>query len=494
MHNLIEIIGPTGVLVLVAIGLLLLLKVIGHTGRKALRRAAKRILRKAVRYIRITAWAARLEMPIKLAYRLQHGRWEEMCHDRDFVGLKRGVVKKSKVGIDVHVTLNRKLTLELLSSKVSALEAGLGTKRGVIRISPGKTANKAIVRIVLRDPLAKDVSWVRPIGDVSISDLCRVSMVPSGDWIQIKLQQRILIAGASGSGKSVTQRILAAQVIMAKDADLEVWDLKHGTESQHYAGKVIDRITTSSEAGARIKHYMQVELPRRARIMKELGTSTWPTSEKNPDRVIMIDEGSDLTRHLKKDELKQMYTLVEMARAFGIYIWWATQMPKATNLPTELRSQMSCVIALKLGRKGESQIVFEDRVHEGFTPHSLPGKGWMFVLDAEHQVAQESKAPYISEGQFKGIKPARPSSFPPPFPVHDPDVPEKVSLEKEKILVTPLNTPKAILEALKGGEVFSATQLIESTGRSKSQVYDSLNQLLSEGKVIRESYGKYRSS
>ncbi|WP_461712931.1 FtsK/SpoIIIE domain-containing protein, partial [Streptomyces sp. DSM 41029] len=104
-----------------------------------------------------------------------------------------------------------------------------------------------------------------------------LSMNPFGEWTAIDLQQRILIVGASGSGKSSVQRVLAAPVIVAADADLEVWDLKQGTESQHYEGKADVRITTADQARARLAWYMEQELPRRAKVMQAKRTSTWPT-------------------------------------------------------------------------------------------------------------------------------------------------------------------------------------------------------------------------
>ncbi|WP_344535946.1 hypothetical protein, partial [Streptomyces albiaxialis] len=261
---LISHLGPTGTLVLLALGSLLLLKLLGKDGRRAAAKGLGKLLGSltgaVVRYLGITVWAARMRMPIRLAYRLQPDRWREMCETRKLVGLKRGRIKRTPMGVDVRVTLGGSLTLETLTARIKDVETGLGTRRGAVRIEGADKANKATVRITVRNPLAKNVPWSQPSAPVSITDPARLSMNPFGEWTEIDLQQRILVVGASGSGKSSVQRVLSAPVILATDAELEVWDLKQGTESQHYEGKAAVRITTSEQARERLNWYMSVEL------------------------------------------------------------------------------------------------------------------------------------------------------------------------------------------------------------------------------------------
>lgn len=528
--------GPQGVAVVLAVGAFLLLWLIGKAGRKALAKAAGKAIVKAsrtfVRYVTISMWAARMRMPIRLAIRLQPERWRSMTEARKMTGLKRGKVRRTPMGVDVRVTLGGALTLEALTARIKDLETGLGTRRGAIRVEPGSSAHKAIVRITVRNPLAKNVPYPMPSGLVSIKHPAPLSMNPFGEWTAVDLQQRILIVGASGSGKSSTQRVLATPVILAADADLEVWDLKQGTESQHYEGKADVRITNAEQAKARLKWFMESELPRRAGVMQSLRTSTWPTSMQNPDRIVMVDEGAALIRELDDDELAQFFTFLEQARAFGIYLWWATQFPKGTNLPTELRSQMSAVVALKMRRQSESRVVFEDLTREGWTPHRLPGKGWLLLLDDEHQDPEESRAAYIDEKQFRKLQPyvsERPAPAPaaaesapaaapviPPMPEHAPFVPaqrsdqfdadmdEAVSLAKSGRENPPapaapepelaeLSVPDAIRAALADAPAggMSAAELVVATGRGKSQVYAGLQELTDDGAAVKVGRGRY---
>lgn len=527
---LLDQLGPKGMAVLLALAAYLLLKAVGKDGRRAAGRAMSaalgRMTNMVIRYVGVSLWAARMRMPIRLAYRLQPDRWREMCEARKLIGLKRGRIRRTPMGVDVRVTLGGALTLETLNARVKDLETGLGTRRGAIRIEGADKANKATVRITVRNPLARPVKWAEPSGPVSMTDAAPLSMNAFGEWTEIDLQQRILIVGASGSGKSSVQRVLSSPVILAADGELEVWDLKQGTESQHYEGKAAVRITTADEARKRLDWWMDVELPRRAEVMRRRGTSTWPTSPENPDRIVMVDEGAALIRELDEDELARFFTFLEQARAFGVYLWWATQFPKSSNLPTELRSQMSAVIALKMRRASESRVVFEDLAKEGWTPHRLPGKGWLLLLDDDHDEPEESRAAWITETEFRRLRattaaaieaaPAAPQLPPgaPPMPAVPPRIPaqeerdfelappEPVSLAKGEpesaadagtSAAPELPVAEAVLAVLAeaGAEGSTPAQLQLATGRGKSQVYAALQQLQDDGQAVRVGKGRY---
>ncbi|MFC8801804.1 hypothetical protein ACFT2C_29090 [Promicromonospora sp. NPDC057138] len=154
-HVLSEL-GPKGLAVLLAVGACLLLWMMGKTGRRWLAKALAKAIRDAsraiVRYVRIGLWAARLRMPVRLAIRLQPDRWRAMTEARKLTGLKRGKVKRTPMGVDIRVTLGGSLTLESLTARIKDLETGLGTRRGAIRVEPGSSAHKALVRITAPCP------------------------------------------------------------------------------------------------------------------------------------------------------------------------------------------------------------------------------------------------------------------------------------------------------------------------------------------------------
>jgi S-DNA-T family DNA segregation ATPase FtsK/SpoIIIE len=442
---------------------------------------------------------AKVSGEARVLRRLQPSRWAEMCEARGLKGLKRGRIARTVMGLDVVVTLNGKLTIEMLNSHVRQLETGLGTRRGAVRITAHEMANKATMRIMTRNPLRKAVVWPAIIGPVSITEPALLSLSPFGEWTEVDLRQRILIVGASGSGKSSVQRVLAARVILADDADLEVWDLKQGTESQHYQGKA-RRVTTVVEAISRIDELLTVELPRRAAILRQRRTSTWKPSPTDRDLIVMVDEGAALIRELDEQQLARLFTLIEQARAFGIFIWWATQYPKATNLPSELRSQMSCVIALKMRRASESRVVFEDGTREGWTPHRLTGTGWLLISDDDHDEPEPTRAAWIDEKTFRKLTPSRVALDGPTIrpaieafeAVLDGEVVEDQNVDEQPAAPAvpvdgAMTTVAAVLLALAdaGPTGLSAAGLQLATGRSKTRVYAALAELQDDGGVTK---------
>lgn len=490
--EVLELLGAKGVITLLVLGWILVKS-------KAARKFLKRKIRVLVRRTRMLRFAATYSIPVRLAHRLQPKQWAVMCANRGLTGLKRGRLKKTPAGVDISAGLHGSLTLDTLLSKVVALETGLGVERNTIKIATTDRSDRVVIRVRVRDPLKDGVKITLPAGRVSIKDSCPLGTDVYGAWIELDLEQRILIAGTSGSGKSCTQRVMSSRVIQADDADLEFWDLKNGTEAQNYKGKAVAIATTPEECSARINWFRDIELPRRAALMVAAGTTTWSASPENRVRVVQVDEGADLIRNLSAEDLANLFSLVEQARALGVYIWWATQFPLAVNLPTALRSQFGCIISMQLKRKSESQLVFGDMVSEGWRPDRLRGAGWFMVSDNQHVHPHEYKAPLIPDEVLQTIPMvgAIAVSTPPPpeVPTRTPELPDrKVSLFKTTVLVQEVNTLKAVLLALGGQGAQSVSQLMASTGRKKSQVYWALKQLQEEGLVHKTGHGRYERS
>jgi len=486
--ELVELLGVKGVITLLVLGWILVKS-------KAARKFLKRKIRAVLRRTKMLRFAAAYSIPVRLAHRLQPKQWAEMCDNRGLTGLKRGRLKKTPAGVDIRAGLHGSLTLDTLLSRIVALETGLGVERNTIKIASTDRSDKVVVRLRVRDPLKDGVPYTLPTGRVSITDPCPLGMDVYGDWTTVNLEQRILIAGTSGSGKSCTQRVMSSRVIQADDADLEFWDLKNGTEAQNYRGKAVAIATTTEECVARINWFRNVEIPRRAALMIAEGTTKWNPTAKNRVRIIQVDEGADLIRHLSAEDLDNLFSLVEQARALGVYIWWATQYPLATNLPTALRSQLGCIISMQLRRKNEAQLVFGDMVSEGWRPDKLRSSGWFLVSDNQHPKPDEYKAPLIPDEVLKAIPMVGTAvSTPPPpeLPAKTLELPaRKVSLFKVEVAAQELNTRKALLLALRGQGGQKATQLVTATGRQKTQVYLALLQLQAEGLVHKTGHGRY---
>lgn len=489
LTSLFDALGVKGIVVLAALASYLLLR--NKQMRKAAHKAARSVLRRMARHLQHALWAWRYGMPIRVARRiLERDRWDGMCTARQLAGLKRGKVARTPSGVAVNVTLTRSLTAPVVASRISQLEAGLGLRRGSVRLLAPESsrADKAVLQLTLRDPLAKSVLWQPPTEPVRIADPVHLATTPHGDKVTISAKQRIGIFGTSGSGKSCVQRVLGAHIVQAIDAVLTVIDLKQGLESQHFAGKA-HRITNVPDAAAYVDWLLDTEFPRRAARMLEWKTSEWRESETDPALVVMIDEGSVITRDFKPDQLKRIFTAIEQGRAMGVYFVWVTQFPKSTNLPTELRSQLNVRVCLRLESSQESAVVFKDETSEGWEPHKLRDH-WLLVKSSKHRAPQEAKGVWLDEKTFRGIRPGRPvtdtpTTAAPAAPVAEPKPKPAAASAK------PMVADDLMGALLTSEQPLGVSELARRTGRSKAAVHAALNKLTTDGAVTKGGDNQY---
>lgn len=465
--------------------------------------------------------AHKLGIPYELAQRLQKDAWKSMCHNRGLAGLERGEVEKTPYGVAVHVVFRGRLDFPSVQRGVGQLETGLDVTSGTIRLRKGATAGRGIVDVRLRDPLAGGVPWEAPDVPVRLAHPLRLAVTPFGDTVELDLKQRTGIFGTSGSGKSCVQRLIGAHVAAAIDAELELWDLKFGVESQHYAGKA-HRVTSVDDAVDRLDWLLDTEFPRRAAKMKERGVSEWVETPWDPARVIVIDEGNVIVRGFgewrEEDEdgrpsgakglpLKRLFTAVEQGRALGVYFVWATQYPKAESLPTEIRSQLNVRVCLRLESSEEAAVVFKDDVRDGWAPHDLLGPGWLLVKSAVHRVPVDAKAVWLSSDSFRELSAAVLDSGQdtagdsgtvrdsealtvraPGQSLKDSPVPSPVlSAVPDKTASTVSLDIWTVL--LLSEDSLSLSEISRRTERSKSSVHAALAKMLEKEEVVRDGDG-----
>lgn len=215
-----------------------------------------------------------------------------------------------------------------------------------------------------------------------------------GRRVKISLLQHVLVAGQTGSGKSSTQRVLAAHVLRAADAVLEVWDMKRISALRDYRGRA-RTCTTTDEVADRLADLIDRELITRADKLI--------AGEDVPYLVIMIDEAATLLRDLSARSLGDLVSAVEMGRELRVFFVMAVQQPLASNLPTKIRSQLSCVIAHRLKSARESEVVFPGTVGAGWAPHLLGGPGTCLVWTHDAQ-PRPAFGYWLAPARFKGIR------------------------------------------------------------------------------------------
>lgn len=422
------------------------------------------------------------DVPPRLTHFLKPQTWNAMTRERKLDGLSFDHAEETPFGVDVHVRFNNAMNFKYVQDNLRQIETGLDCPdEWKVQLKPGSSKASGVVRIVTHDPLADPVVWTEPDGPVRLRDPLWLSRTPFGDDVFLSIKQRIGVFGTSGSGKSCVQRVLAAHVIQSVDADLEVWDFKFGVEAQHYAGNA-HLITSLDVAVQRVRWLVEREFPRRAAIMLERGVSDWDETPEDPARVIVIDEGNKLTRGFSAEQMKALGEVFEQGRALGVYFVWATQFPKATNLPSEIRSQINCRISLLLLSSEESRVVFKDDVDQGWSPHTLIGPGWLMIKDSDHREPNESKSRLLSKEGLRAVplsetaRQGRDSALSEAEPGQD------------SLLSDPGqgSVPEDIWLVLSVSDCpLGVSELSRRTGRSKAAVHGALSRMEVEGQVCR---------
>lgn len=484
LGDLLAKIGPVGVLAL----LIWLWCSLDPKIRKTLRHQTwlviKLICRKIWYLVCVAWWATKNQIPFRLALRLQPDRWDAMVEKRRLPGLRRGKIRRTPTGVSVRLTLTGRLTAKYVHSQIRQIETGLGLRRDVCRLRTVSRSDRLILEIKIRDPLKDGVPWERPGRKVRFADPVRLSVNDFGDSFSVSLKNRLGIFGESGSGKSCTQRVIGAHVVLAIDAGLEVWDLKQGIEGAQYKDKA-HVITTVPDSLARLDWLLNEEFPRRAVIMKKRGWTEWEESESNPALFIIIDEGNVIVRGYTPAQFGRLCTAIEQGRALGIFFAWATQFPKAENLPTEIRSQLNVTICHKVRNSQESQVVFKDDVSKGWVPHTLAGEGWVLIQSTAHKDPEETKVLWLSPSGFRSL--SRVGEIPGRSVAVIDAEPEEEQAPAGPEKATVADDVWAVLAVSPGP--LGVSELARRTGRSKAAVHAALIKLAEKGFVQRTDQG-----
>ncbi|HVM00501.1 MAG TPA: FtsK/SpoIIIE domain-containing protein [Egibacteraceae bacterium] len=190
-----------------------------------------------------------------------------------------------------------------------------------------------------------------PSGDVRIADLARLP--------------HLLVAGATGSGKSVFLRALLASLVRTRTPEqlrlmvvdpkqvdfLQFEDLPH----LMLGGVLTDPAEALIALVDTIDHERQHRLP----ILRGAGVTNvieyyeaGHAPEELPQIVVVVDEFADLATSLDRENRARFMGLIQrygqITRAFGIYLVLATQRPSVNVITGDIKANLTARVALKV--------------------------------------------------------------------------------------------------------------------------------------------------
>jgi S-DNA-T family DNA segregation ATPase FtsK/SpoIIIE len=193
----------------------------------------------------------------------------------------------------------------------------------------------------------------------------------------------LLVAGTTGSGKSVALETILRGLCRAKTAQslrLHLIDPK-GTElvgfedDDHLEGPIgidaSDAIAELSRAVDEMQRRYEAFKPLRVRDLQTYNNAV-PSGDRVPWRLIVLDEYADLTAD--PDEKKQLEVLLrrlaQKARAAGLHIVVATQRPSADVISPVVRANLPAQLALRVRTGTDSRVILDESGAE-----ALAGRG-----------------------------------------------------------------------------------------------------------------------
>lgn len=217
----------------------------------------------------------------------------------------------------------------------------------------------------------------------------------------------VLIAGTTGSGKSVCTNALIISLLYKsapEDVRFIMIDPKM-VELAPYNGipHLLVPVVTDPRKAAGALQWAVTEMMRRYRIFSERGVkdragyNARKDTEPLPSVVVVVDELADLMLAAAKEVEESIVRIAQMGRAAGIHLVISTQRPSADVITGLMKANIPSRIAFAVASAMESRIILD-----GPGAEKLVGKGDMLYAPlGEGRIRVQGC--YISPGEIERV-------------------------------------------------------------------------------------------
>ena len=223
----------------------------------------------------------------------------------------------------------------------------------------------------------------------------------------------LLIAGATGSGKSVCVNSIILSILYNRRpdevklilVDPKIVELKLYNDIAHLLTPVI----TEPKRAFQALKYALCEMERRYALLDNMGVRDIKTfnakiksehiaTETLPYIVIIIDEFADLMATSGKELEATVARLCAMSRAVGIHLVLATQRPSIDVITGLIKANIPSRIAFMVASKTDSRIILDEMGAE-----KLLGKGDMLYVSAARPFPTRMQGAFVSEQEVERV-------------------------------------------------------------------------------------------
>ena len=192
-----------------------------------------------------------------------------------------------------------------------------------------------------------------------------IGINPRGEYIQHNLftMPHLLVAGATGSGKSVFLHNAIISLLSGGGCCLRLIDLKR-VELSIYNGlrQMVSDTVTDAEAARAVLEFEVEEMNERYKLMEQYQVRHYtnlPQEKALNARVIVIDELADLmlNRDTRKSVENSIVRIAQLGRAAGIHLILATQRPSTNVITGLIKANIPCKIAFMTANAVDSRVI-----------------------------------------------------------------------------------------------------------------------------------------
>lgn len=194
-------------------------------------------------------------------------------------------------------------------------------------------------------------------------------------FVDMAKNPHLLVAGSTGSGKSVFLHTMIANAAKRRDTKLFLIDTKRvefNIYNNDYLKPLVYHIADDYDSAMGILKTAHQLMELRYEHMSKMGIQSIEQCPDVFDKImIIIDEAADLMLYNKTKDFEQLVVrLAQKARAAGIYLVLATQRPSVDVLTGLIKSNFPARVACKVSTKVDSRVVLDQHGAE-----NLAGRG-----------------------------------------------------------------------------------------------------------------------
>ena len=309
------------------------------------------------------------------------------------------------VRVDKIVSLERDLARATRAERINILAPIPGKDTVGIEL-----ANARKVTVTLRE-LFESPDWEETKARAKIPLALGKDVYGKGIITDLGQMPHLLVAGTTGSGKSVCINALIASMLFRFTPeelrfimiDPKVVEMQHYNSLPHLAFPVV----TDAKKVLLALRWLIDEMERRYKIFARVGVrnivsfNARPIKKKDPDTVdagnadeirvpredeipipekipfivVVVDELADLMQTAPADVESAIARITQMARAAGIHLIVATQTPRADVITGVIKANIPCRIAFQVASKIDSRVILDENGAD-----RLLGQGDMLYL------------------------------------------------------------------------------------------------------------------